>query len=252
MLRPKIDGHRPPLQEMDAEANAYSNRWFEFFHVGIDESRTVRETEFICACAPLPGFHNVLDVCCGMGRHARALSKRGYAVTGIDRDANAIAKARELGGGPKYVVADIRDYQPAPETFDAVIVMGQSFGHFDPGTNRDILRRLTDGVRKSGRVILDLWNPEFFKAHQDKRELKTSRGIVRESKCVDGDRVFVHLDYPDGTHEQFKWQMFTPAQTEQLANSIGLALLISCTDFETTTLPSPAEPRIQFLLERTT
>ena len=194
----------------------------------------------------------MLDVCCGMGRHARALSKRGYSITGIDRDADAIAKARELAGGPNYVVADIRNYQPAPETFDAVIVMGQSFGHFDPVTNRDILRRLADGVRGRGRVILDLWNPEFFKAHQGKRELKTSRGIVRESKRVDGDRVFVHLDYPDGAHEQFEWQMFTPAQTEHLANSIGLALLISCTDFETTTLPSPNNPRIQFLLERAT
>lgn len=237
---------------MRSEANIYSRRWFEFFHVGIDESRTVRETEFICACAPLPGFRSVLDVCSGMGRHARALSKRGYSITGIDRDADAIAKARELAGGPNYVVADIRNYQPAPETLDAVIVMGQSFGHFDPVTNRDILRRLADGVRGRGRVILDLWNPEFFKAHQGKRELKTSGGIVRESKRVDGDRVFVHLDYPDGAHEQFEWQMFTPAQTEHLANSIGLTLLILCSDFETTTLPSPNNPRIQFLLERAT
>src|SRR2546430_13362413 len=131
---------------MVAEANSYSHRWFEFFHVGIDEARTIRETEFICACAPLPEFRKILDVCCGMGRHARALSDRGYSVTGIDRDSDAIAKARELGGGPGYVVADIREYQPAPETFDAAIVMGQSLGHFDPGTNRDILQRLAESV----------------------------------------------------------------------------------------------------------
>src|ERR1700682_2612810 len=99
---------------MRAEPNAYSRQWFEFFHVGIDGSRTARETEFICACAPLPDFQNVLDVCCGMGRHARALSDRGYSVTGIDRDADAITKARELGGGANYVVADIRNYTPAP------------------------------------------------------------------------------------------------------------------------------------------
>jgi SAM-dependent methyltransferase len=88
------------------EPNSYSRQWFEFFHDGIDESRTIRETEFICACAPPPEFRNILDVCCGMGRHPRALSSRGYFVTGIDRDADAIAKARELGAGPKYVVAE--------------------------------------------------------------------------------------------------------------------------------------------------
>jgi SAM-dependent methyltransferase len=235
---------------MRAEPNAYSRQWFEFFHVGIDESRTARETEFICACAPLPDFRNVLDVCCGMGRHARTLSDRGYSVTGIDRDADAITKARELGGGPKYVVADIRDYQPGSETFDAAIVMGQSFGHFDAATNRDLLRRLATGVRTRGRIIFDLWNPEFFAAHQGEREIETSRGVVRENKRVADAQLFVQLDYPDGAHEQFEWQLFTPEQMTQLAESVGLGLLASCTNFDTKIIPSPAEPRIQFLLQK--
>jgi len=237
---------------MVAEPNSYSHRWFEFFHAGIAESRTIRETEFICACAPLPDFRSILDVCCGMGRHARALSNRGYSVTGIDRDADAITRARELRGGPKYVVAEIRDYQPAPEKFDAVIVMGQSFGHFDAETNRDILRRLANGVRKRGRVVLDLWNPEFFAPHQGERDLKTSRGTVRENKRADGDRLFVELDYPDRFQEKFEWELFTPQQMEKLAKSVGLSLLIACTGFDAASLPSPANPRIQFLLERAT
>ena len=235
---------------MESEPNVYSRQWFEFFHAGIDEARTIRETEFICRCAPLPNFRKILDVCCGMGRHARALSNRGYSVTGMDRDADAIAKARELAGGPNYIVADIRDYQPAPETFDAAIVMGQSFGHFDAGTNRDILRRLAHGIRKRGRVILDLWNPEFFKAHQGERELMVSKGVVRENKRVTDDRLVVWLDYPEAAHEQFEWQLFTPEQMEQLATSVGLGLLVSGTDFDLATLPSPANPRIQFLMEQ--
>jgi SAM-dependent methyltransferase len=93
-----------------AESNRYSRQWFEFFHVGINEARTVPETEFICRCAPLPDLRKILDVWCGMGRHGRALSGRGYSVTGIDRDTDAIEKARKLGGGPDYMVADIREY----------------------------------------------------------------------------------------------------------------------------------------------
>src|SRR5258708_5445663 len=151
---------------MPTDPNVYSRQWFEFFHAGIDGARTIRETEFICRCAPLPEFRKILDVCCGMGRHARALSDRGYSATGIDRDTDTIAKARELGGGSNYVVTDIRNYQPEPGTFDAVMVMGQSFGHFDAGTNSEVLRKLASSIRKGGRVILDLWNPEFFKANQ--------------------------------------------------------------------------------------
>jgi SAM-dependent methyltransferase len=231
--------------------NRYSRRWFQFFHFGIDETRTIRETEFICSCAPRPEFQKILDICCGSGRHARALSERGYVVTGIDRDAKAIAKAREVGGA-NYIVADIRNYQPATKAFDAAIVIGQSYGYFDETTNRDILRRLADSVRKHGRIILDLWNPEFFKVHQEARDLNTSRGVVRESKRVEDDRLFVELQYPDGTDEKFEWQLFKPPEMERFAEPLGLVLSISCSNFDKMKTPSSTEPRIQFVLERET
>src|SRR5207237_10717793 len=101
---------------MESEPNVYSRQWFEFFHAGIDEARTIRETEFICRCAPLPNFRKILDVCCGMGRHARPLSNRGYSVTGIDGDADAIAIARELGCGANYDVEVSRQCEAASAT----------------------------------------------------------------------------------------------------------------------------------------
>src|SRR5262249_27681870 len=146
--------------------------WFEFFHV-------IRETTFICRCAPLPAFRKVVDVCCGMGRHAQALSKRGYSVTGIDRDSYAIAKARALIRGPSYVKADIRDYRPEPDGFDLAISLSQSFGYFDATTNRYVLARLAGAVHEGVRVILDLCSAEFFVAHQGRREFKTPGGVVR-------------------------------------------------------------------------
>jgi SAM-dependent methyltransferase len=236
---------------MRAEANLYSRQWFEFFHVGIEEARTIQETEFVCRCAPFPEFRSILDVCCGTGRHARALWNRRYSVVGIDRDPDVITKARELVRDVKFVVADTRDYQPETGAFDALIVMGQSFGHFDTATNRDVLARLASGIRKRGRIILDLWNPEFFAAQLGERDLKTCRGIVRERKHVDDGRLFVQLDYPDRSHEQFEWQLFTPAQMQQLAESVGSNLLFSSTELDTTVPPSPPNPRIQFVLEYT-
>jgi SAM-dependent methyltransferase len=235
---------------MHTEPNAYSRRWFEFFHANISEVRTMQETAFICRCAPLPSFRKIADVCCGIGRHARSLSKHGYSVIGIDRDADVIAKARALAGGPTYMNTDVRHYRPAAGMFDVAMIMSQSFGYFDARTNRDVLGRLVDGVREGGRVILDLWSAEFFVAHQGQYEFKTPNGVVRETKRVEGDRLFVHLRYPDGGEDKFEWQLFSPAPMISIAESVGLVPMFVCTNFNDTTSPSPMNPRVQFAFER--
>lgn len=232
------------------ESNSYSHRWFKFFHVGIAETRTTQETDFVCACAPLPSFREVIDLCCGMGRHARALCNRGYSVTGVERDALTVARARDLAGGPSYIHADVRNFQPDLCAYDLAIMMSQSFGYFDAATNRDLLKRIASGVRAGGRVVLDLWNPGFFATHHGKRDFESSDGIVRERKRVEDGRLFVHLDYPDSGHEDFEWQLFTPSEMTSLADSIGLDLTVACTDFDMAAKPCPAKPRIQFVLER--
>jgi SAM-dependent methyltransferase len=71
-----------------------------------------------------------------MGRHARVLSKRGYSVTGIDRNPDVIATARALAGGPTYINADVRDNRPDPGAFDVTMIISQSVGYFDAATNR--------------------------------------------------------------------------------------------------------------------
>ncbi|MCW5636577.1 MAG: class I SAM-dependent methyltransferase [Rubrivivax sp.] len=55
--------------------------------------------------APLiPPGARVLDLACGSGRHLRWLAERGWRVTGVDRDAEAVAPLRGLA---EIVVADI-------------------------------------------------------------------------------------------------------------------------------------------------
>jgi SAM-dependent methyltransferase len=229
--------------------NSYSPHWFEFFHAPIGDERTVREVDFIRSVAPLPEFRRVLDLCCGMGRHARALVRRGYSVTGIERDGAAIAEAHELGGGPEYVQADVREYRPATATYDVAIIMSQSFGYFDNETNRELLARIAGGIRKGGRIVLDLWNRQFFEAHEAERDLETRAGVVRETKKLSDGRLFVHLTYPDGPEEDFEWQLFTVTEMRSLAESIGLAVSVICTDFNPSIAPQIDNPRVQFVLE---
>jgi len=63
----------------------------------------------------------VLDVACGSGRHVRWLAERGFRVTGIDRNAEALAP---LAAQAETIVADIENGPwPLPgRRFDAVLV----------------------------------------------------------------------------------------------------------------------------------
>ena len=232
------------------EPNTYSSEWFEFFHVGIPDARTAQEATFVRRCCPLPAFTRVLDVCCGMGRHARALAAHGYAVTGIERDTRAVTEARQRGGGPTYLECDARDYQSAAGSFDALMILSQSFGYFGPETNGDLLARLGAGLRPGGRAVLDLWNPDFFLTRQGARRFELPAGSVLETKRMEAGRLFTRLDYPSGGHDDFDFQTFTTTEMAGFARPLGLSLSVACTDFDPAVPPSPDKPKIQFVLER--
>lgn len=75
----------------------------------------------------------ILDLCCGVGRHAMEFAGRGFAVTGIDLtraylDA-AIETAEALGLSPELIREDARRFL-RPESFDLCVNLFTSFGYF--------------------------------------------------------------------------------------------------------------------------
>ena len=83
---------------------------------------------------------NVLDLACGSGRHLRWLATKGFAVTGVDRDAAALAGLSGLG---ELIVADLEAaaWPLAARRFDAVVVTNYLWRALWP----DLLALLADG-----------------------------------------------------------------------------------------------------------
>lgn len=98
-------------------------------------------SDWVRRWAPLirPGG-SVLDVACGSGRHLRWLAQQGFAVTGIDRNAEALAGLAGLG---ETVCADIEAGPwPLPgRRFDAVVVTNYLWRPLQPA----LLAALADG-----------------------------------------------------------------------------------------------------------
>ena len=70
----------------------------------------------------------ILDLCCGTGQLARALSDRGYMVTGIDGSEEMLGYARDNASAAEVIADDARTFQ-LPPTFQAVISAFDSLNH---------------------------------------------------------------------------------------------------------------------------
>ena len=103
----------------------------------------------------------ILDLGCGTGSHAFALSSRGYDVVGIDRSEGMLAVAqqrlRNEKGKVRFQQGDIRTIDPGQQ-FDAALIMFAVLGY--QVENNDVLSALQTARRNlkpGGLLLFDIW-----------------------------------------------------------------------------------------------
>ena len=108
----------------------------------------------------------VLDLCCGPGRWAIPLAKRGFRVTGVDRTKCLLEQARARTRAARvqieWVQQDMRDFL-RPAAFDLVLSMLTSFGYFDrKDEDLAVLERMLTNLRPGGTCLIDLMGKEIL------------------------------------------------------------------------------------------
>jgi SAM-dependent methyltransferase len=93
---------------------------------------TEAEVDFILTAFALPVGSAILDMGCGTGRHAVALARRGYRVTGVDIATGMLAQARAAadaaGVTVEWIAADATRFS-SPRRFAAALCLcGGAFG----------------------------------------------------------------------------------------------------------------------------
>lgn len=140
--------------------------WRDLFPFMFPEERfakAVEEVEKVLKLARPPG-KRVLDLCCGPGRFAIPLAKRGFAVTGVDRTRYLLAKGRARARTAKvkieWVEADMRDFAH-PEGFDLALSMFTSFGYFDnKAEDVRVLENVFASLVPGGSCLIDVMGKE--------------------------------------------------------------------------------------------
>ena len=164
-----------------------------------DDAITAREIDlFLEAFSPEPQGE-ILDLCCGQGRHVLELARRGYTrVTGLDRSHYLIRRARAVrkkeGLTAQFREGDARHLPFPSDAFDHVMIAGNSFGYFE--TSADDLRVLDEVqrvLRNGGTLLIDITDGDYMRANFEPRSwewIDRNYFVCRErSLSADADRL---------------------------------------------------------------
>lgn len=134
----------------------------------------------------------VLDLTCGPGLYAVALAERGVHVTGVDFSPASIAYARELAVAAgvddhcRFIEADVRDYEPEREGYDAALFLYGQLAVFPREEAAALLGKVASALRPGGRLVVELLDP----ARVDKQD---SSWWFTDDTGLWGGRPFLHL-----------------------------------------------------------
>ena len=140
--------------------------WVETYPYMFSPSRFAAAEEEIDPLLRLIGKspQSILDLCCGPGRFAVPLARRGFRVTGVDRTTFFLDKAKERAAAEnvavEWVQEDMRTFVQ-PSAFDLAISMFTSFGYFDDkAEDLTVLRNIFYSLRPCGMLVMDVMGKE--------------------------------------------------------------------------------------------
>jgi len=127
-----------------------------------NEDITRREVDLICQLLPIGSGDKILDLCGGHGRHSLEFCARGFTgCTLVDYSGYLIHCARTRAGECRYPIkciqADARDTGLPADTYDHVLIMGNSLGYIPEATaDREILEEGKRVLRPGGWLLVDV------------------------------------------------------------------------------------------------
>lgn len=134
-----------------------------------DQNITSFEVKFFSKVLGIRPDYYILDLCCGQGRHTIELAKRGFEnIEGLDRSRYLIQKAKasakKLGLICKFHEGDARKLPYPPDSFDIIMILGNSFGYFESiKDDYQVLKEVFRTLKPWGKVLIDLTDGEYLK-----------------------------------------------------------------------------------------
>lgn len=175
----------------------------------------------------------VLDLCCGPGRHALELARRGYRVTAVDRTSQYLDEAQQAaaseGSDIEFVEEDMRRFRRS-EAFDLAISLYTSFGYFeDANEDQRVAENLFASLRPGAKLVMEMMGKEVLARVFQPRGWDEYEGVIRlqERTIAPGwgwiDNRWILLDGKERKEFRLGHRLYSAVELGALLESCGFA-----------------------------
>lgn len=224
------------------------------FRVALDERAETGPEEVEKLLTMLDTDHDfepetVLDVACGVGRHAVPMGKAGFDVLGLDLSPKYLDAARKRAADAgvedrvRFDEFDMRDLQSLDYEADLVTNLWTSFGYFDDETNRAVLAGMYSCVAQDGVLVMDLANREGTLANFDSDAVDENEGhLTAETREYDPYEARMATDlvvfeesgseYETVGELHFDLRVYAPVELRRLLHEVGFSNVTLYANFD--------------------
>lgn len=229
---------------------AFGENYFELYKNRFSASQTEQQVDFIIDATKLRPGSAILDLGCGIGRHAIPFTERGYRVVGVDYSEILLEKAKKKVQRKKltaqfvrqdFCCLDIPHFQ-----FDLALCLFTTFGYFSTlREHRKFLRKVREHLKQGGLFIIDLRNKNSVETSIAKSD---SSGVELRYNCK--TRRLVMIKSMD-THTMISSvRIFTLDEITKLLTQTGFHVQQVFGDFAGSVYDKKTSPRMIVLAKK--
>lgn len=193
----------------------------------------------------------VLDVPCGVGRHAIEFADRGFRVTAVDATTTYLETARERARDAnvevEFVHGDMREFRRV-ESFDAVVNLYTSFGYFeDRADDERVARNVYESLAPGGTLVVSLTSKEVLAGTFRERTWDERDGAyVLQEHAVEDDWSWMEnrwIVVADGEVREFtvSHRLYSAFELSELLERVGFGDVTAYGDLEGSDYDEDAE-----------
>jgi len=213
-----------------------------------DNNITRQEVSLFLDTLKLSPEDNILDLCCGQGRHSLEIARRGFRyVEGLDRSHYLIQKAKarvkKEGLDVKFREGDARKLPYHPDSFDTVMILGNSFGYFE--TLKDDLRVLKEVfkvLKPWGKLLIDVADGEYLRENFQPRSWEWTgkkyfvcreRSLSLDRKHLISRELITHIEKGIIADQFYSVRLYDRQTLTELLGAAGFSDITFCGEIST-------------------